>query len=221
MRAVVAGMAAGGAVVTTAGSASAASGAVPAAKASVLLLAGKWLAVGAGAGLLVTGSLVGPLHHLMEPASADSRDSTAHVPVVPGRASPASEAQVTGPNGEQAATPVVDAPGEAPPAKPANPSKAPDAQRARPAPLAAEVAAIDLAARAVAERDPARGLVALDAYEKAFPGGVLRPEATVLRVQALVQQGDRPRAVAIARVFLAQHPHSPHADRLRSLVGVD
>jgi hypothetical protein len=220
-RAVAAGLAAGSAVATTAGSASSA---VPGAKASVLLLAGKWLAVGAGAGVLVTGSLVGPLHHLMDPPSVRSSESAVHaLPVVPGKKrSSEVPPDSANPGDDQASNPVAELPDDALLAKPASPSR-PDVQRTRPsaAPLAAEVAAIDHAARAVAERDPPRALAALDSYQRLFPSGVLRPEATVLRVQALVQQGDSGRAGAIARAFLAQNPHSPHAARLRSLVEVD
>jgi TolA-binding protein len=137
--------------------------------------------------------------------------------------SPAPEAEPASHGDDPAANPVAESSDDALLAKPANPFRAPDAQRTRPsaAPLAAEVAAIDHAARAVADRDPPRALAALDAYQKAFPTGVLRPEATVLRVQALVQQGDSARAAAIARTFLAQNPHSPHAARLRALVEVD
>ena len=221
LRAMAVGIAAGSAVVTSAGSASSA---LPGAKASILVVAGKWLALGAGAGVLVTGSLVGPLHHLMQPSSADSSVSAAQPPrFVPGKKDPAPEADLTNQGGDQAANPLAESPDDALLAKPANPSRAPDVQRARPsaAPLAAEVAAIDHAARAVAAHDPPRALAALDAYQKQFPGGVLRPEATVLRVQALVQQGDPARAASIARAFLALNPHSPHADRLRSLVEVD
>jgi hypothetical protein len=230
LRAVAAGIAVGGAVVTTAGTAS--SAAAPTAKASVLLVAGKWLAVGAGAGAIVAGAIVGPLHHLMAPSTAASGELSARAPaIVPAETAPAPRADVADPGAEEVASPVVelkdDSSGKSPEgdvllATPA--SRAPDVQRARPsaaAPLAAEVAAIDHAARAVAKRDPERALAALDAYQKQFPSGVLRPEATVLRVQALVQQGDAVRAASIARAFLAQNPHSPHAERLRSLVQVD
>jgi TolA-binding protein len=230
LRAVAAGIAVGGTVATTAGTASSAAG--PTAKASVLVVAGKWLAVGAGAGAIVAGAIVGPLHHLMAPSTGASSELSAPAPaIVPGKTAPAPRADVTDPSAEEVASPMVEArddssaksqKGDALLARPA--SRAPDVQRARPsaaAPLAAEVAAVDHAAHAVANRDSQRALAALDAYQKQFPSGVLRPEATVLRVQALVQQGDFVRAVSIARAFLAQNPHSPHAERLRSLIEVD
>jgi hypothetical protein len=96
-----------------------------------------------------------------------------------------------------------------------------------PAPLAAssvaartassldmEVAALDRVRSALAERDATRAIEELDAYDRAFPSPVLRDEATVLRVDALVEQGNRAGAEALARRFLLANPRSPHASHL-------
>jgi len=50
--------------------------------------------------------------------------------------------------------------------------------------------------------------------------GKLGPEATVLRIDALTQRGDRAAASAMGDRFLAAHPHSPYADRVRSILSV-
>lgn len=60
---------------------------------------------------------------------------------------------------------------------------------------------------------------ALDAYDAEFPQGVLRPEATVLRIRTLLLRGDREGARKLADAFLATHPSSVHAKRVRSLLG--
>jgi hypothetical protein len=45
------------------------------------------------------------------------------------------------------------------------------------------------------------------------------PEATVLRVEALARAGDMAAARRTGDAFLASHPQSPYAARVRSLIG--
>ena len=67
--------------------------------------------------------------------------------------------------------------------------------------------------------DAAGALAALDRYDAQFgKSGSLRVEATALRVEALVRAGQRKRAEALADAFLASHPNSPYATRIRALV---
>lgn len=118
------------------------------------------------------------------------------------------------------------APGPAPASEPAEvPSSAPPALPAAtveaPAPrrdLAAEIAAIDAARAALASGDGAQALARLDAHDAAFGGGALSQEALVLRIQALVKLGRRSEAAALGRAFVAAHPTSTHATRLRALL---
>ncbi|MCC6554624.1 MAG: outer membrane protein assembly factor BamD, partial [Polyangiaceae bacterium] len=60
-------------------------------------------------------------------------------------------------------------------------------------------------------------LAALDAYSARFPGGRLALEAEVLRIEALAGSGEASAATALARAFLAAHPASPYANRLRPI----
>jgi hypothetical protein len=85
--------------------------------------------------------------------------------------------------------------------------------------LTEEIALLDRAREAVARGSASSALAALDEHDRTFPGAALGPEATVLRVEALSLRGDRPAAVRLGRAFLAAHPESPHASRLRSLLG--
>ncbi len=72
--------------------------------------------------------------------------------------------------------------------------------------------------------DPASALAALDDYRARFPGGVLAPEAAMLRAEALLQIGRKGDALAeLDGLSLAQMPNSdePHVLRgeLRAAVG--
>jgi hypothetical protein len=84
--------------------------------------------------------------------------------------------------------------------------------------LAEEVQILDGAREALVGSDPAAALAALERHHRRFGGGALGPEATVLRIEALLQNGDRAGAARLAREFLAAHPGSPHASRVRSLL---
>jgi hypothetical protein len=83
--------------------------------------------------------------------------------------------------------------------------------------LAADVAALDRARQALASKDGPGALAALDEHDRGRPTGVLSPEATVLRIQALQLAGDRTAAAALARRFIAAFPKSPHVPRLQAL----
>jgi hypothetical protein len=84
--------------------------------------------------------------------------------------------------------------------------------------LAEEVAALDRARQMVSLR-PAQAIALLDAYDRDFPRGDLAPEALVLRVDALVRSGQTAAAAAIGGAYLSAHPRSPHADRIRTMLG--
>jgi hypothetical protein len=84
--------------------------------------------------------------------------------------------------------------------------------------VAAELALLDRAHQALGANEPARALANLDAYTDAFPHGAMRPEATVLRVEALVKAGDRRAAARAAEALLARSPGSPYARRIESLL---
>jgi hypothetical protein len=113
-----------------------------------------------------------------------------------------------------------------PPIEPAVASAAADAKaaprgnaaRAEPD-LREEIAVIDQARAALSRGDPARALSVLSGYSRDYPRGTLGPEATLLKIQAWVALGDRTRARSVGRAFLAAHPKSPLAARVRSLMG--
>jgi hypothetical protein len=87
-----------------------------------------------------------------------------------------------------------------------------------PPDVQAEVSALGRARDKLVRREAGQALRELDAYERSFPSGVLSDEATVIRVDALTQQGDQVAAVALGRRYLTAHPASPHAPHLRAVI---
>jgi hypothetical protein len=85
--------------------------------------------------------------------------------------------------------------------------------------LGEQVSALDRARHALASGDPASTLRQLDDYEARFPRSALVEEAEVLRVESLLASNDSAAAARVAGRFLAAHPGSPHAARIRALLG--
>jgi hypothetical protein len=104
------------------------------------------------------------------------------------------------------------------PPSPPGPTSAPSFQPRLPSSLDAEVATLDRVRLALAERDASGAIRELDAYDRAFPMSVLAEEATVLRVDALMEKGDAAAAAALSRQFLVANPSSPHASHLRQVL---
>jgi hypothetical protein len=84
--------------------------------------------------------------------------------------------------------------------------------------LADEVIALDEARRALAGDDSAGALTRLGDYDRKFPNARLGPEATILRIEALLARGDHTRAAQLAAQFRAAFPGSPHTRRVDSLL---
>ena len=72
-------------------------------------------------------------------------------------------------------------------------------------------------ARGSLPADPAGALAALAAHDRLYPRGHLREEAEAIRVHALFAANDRPATRAAAARFLAAHPQSPYAPRVRTV----
>jgi hypothetical protein len=107
-----------------------------------------------------------------------------------------------------------------PKAAPKAASTGPAAEPAAPSgpSLAEEVEALKKAREALAAGRAKRALAALNVYDQRFRGGRLALEAEVLRIEALARSGQAEAASARAASFLAAHPSSPYAHRVRSIV---
>ena len=85
--------------------------------------------------------------------------------------------------------------------------------------MAQEIAKLDQARAALTDGDAARTQQLVNDYEARFPEGSFLEEAEVLRIEALLQQADRAGATRVGTRFLGAHPTSPHAARVRTLLG--
>jgi hypothetical protein len=92
-----------------------------------------------------------------------------------------------------------------------------EASPAGDAVLRDEIRLLDRARAALRMRAPQQALQELRHYFDGHPHGMLEPEAAVLRIEALRENGDRVQAAAASREFLARHPDGPLADRVRRL----
>jgi len=85
--------------------------------------------------------------------------------------------------------------------------------------LSEELSVLENARRALVGGDARRTLRLLDEYSHKFAKPRLNSEASVLRIEALVQSGNRARALELGREFLTRHAGSPYERRVRSLIG--
>jgi hypothetical protein len=106
----------------------------------------------------------------------------------------------------------------APPVPARLPTILEDAGAASASTVPTELAMLEQARGALAAGDSARSLSILGRYAERFPRGAMMPEATMLRIEALVKAGDRGAATQFADAFLASDPESPYAARVRSLL---
>jgi hypothetical protein len=84
--------------------------------------------------------------------------------------------------------------------------------------LPEELSALESARRALVAGDAKRALQQLDEYARRFSKPRLGTEAAVLRIEALIANGERARANQLGRDFLAKHTNGPYERRVRSLM---
>ena len=85
--------------------------------------------------------------------------------------------------------------------------------------IGAQVQMIDSARRQLGAGNASGALEQLDRYRQKYPQGMLGQEATLLRIEALAQGGNRAAARQLARRYLANHPNSQYSKRIQSLIG--
>jgi hypothetical protein len=175
---------------------------------------GKWLALGALAGSVTTASVVAV--RFMAAHSAAVAPATEITTTHLDRTLPRPASVVVPP-------PSVEV---APLAEPVTRMRAnaravpvPSTPRASEPSLSNEVAALDGARRALEGNAAERALGALDEYARTTSRPRLGPEATVLRIEALLALGRRSEARSVGERFLVANPSSTHAPRVRSLLG--
>jgi hypothetical protein len=90
------------------------------------------------------------------------------------------------------------------------------ASSASPTSISEETALLLGAESAIREGDAARALAQLDEHARRFPSGALVEEREATRVLALCAAGRAAEARAASERFLAAHPRSPAAARVRT-----
>lgn len=215
---------------TTAGTASAASAAGAKASGAVIGSASlaKWLGIGAAVGLVTTSGarivsdpeiLTALTHRNATAKSAPPAAGARRMAVAPVVATPpreAIEATATDPVANEA--PLAQTPSKVRSAPvPVEPTESHASKAAASPSLAAEVSALERARRSLLAHRPNEVFRALDEYSAARQTSVLEAEAELLRIEALLQAGQRSRAVNAARKALARTPNGPHAVRLREI----
>src|SRR5262249_55106919 len=113
-------------------------------------------------------------------------------------------------------TPELASESPAPPLPAARNPRAPNSGKAD---IDGEIAAVEQARSALVRGNSSAALAAIARYSQKYPHGVLAPEAMVIRIEGLQMAGDKERAKSLGEVFLRVHPKSPHAQRVRSLIG--
>jgi hypothetical protein len=175
-------------------------------------LTAKWIVAGAvglvGGTAFVLARSPGPASLPVEGRPAAPRVAPAVIP--PPVPSVADER-----NGASAAQGVTLEPSEPPGPK----AEARAARQPASPSIAREIADLDGARRLLGAGDARGALRALDTYDAEARSGMLRQEASLLRIEALAAAGDLSSARRLARVFLRQHPQSPHEARVRAIVG--
>jgi outer membrane protein assembly factor BamD (BamD/ComL family) len=82
-----------------------------------------------------------------------------------------------------------------------------------------QIALLDRARAALRSGHGGAALTELDTYRKRFPRGEFAQEVSVLKIEALVQNGQMDSARTLGKRFLAAHPESPHVERIERLIG--
>jgi TolA-binding protein len=151
---------------------------------------------------LVTGGVIVAEH---DAARAPVVQSVAPAPVAP-KTEPMEPVPVT----------VPELPTAAPKAAPAEPAH--KGGKAQPvADIGEEIRLLDQARGAVRSGKHAQALRVIARYDQKFPRGQFRQEAKVLRMEALEGSGESRRAAELAKKFLAEHPNSPHVERVEGV----
>jgi hypothetical protein len=90
-----------------------------------------------------------------------------------------------------------------------------------PSELVAQVAALDRARAALGAGRTSESVALLDEFDRSYPRSNLAPEATVVRVSALLALGQRAQATALVRAHCRLGSRGAYRDRLMALAGLD
>jgi len=166
---------------------------------------GRWIVVGV-AGLALFGGWIARSSRVPQTAASE---------IPPALRDPAPAVAIATAAGANAA---VDVPTVDNVASPVAPTPLPEKRREGEDDLGAQLALVDGARALLANGNARDALARLREYDARYPAGALGPEAIALRVEALLRSGEQAKGRALGDKFVAQHPNSPYAARIRSLL---
>ena len=186
-----------------------------------------WAAGAAGTAAVTLGLVAGGVFDRAAPDSAEPPSVVVPAPSIvapnivapqpsPQQAAPADEPPAAAPGGDLEPSP---APAPEPRNRAARPRPAPppstEATPSDPDERLRQEIALVASARALLAPDPRSALALLQEGERRFGRGILGEERQALRILALHGLGHSDEAADRAARFLAAHPRSPFADRVR------
>jgi hypothetical protein len=165
------------------------------------------IGIGIGAGFLARPFV----HARLDPAPLSDERTTPRLAAAAEPEAPSMAEETQGPAAAEAAATLPLPPPRAPSAKLGN---------TEPSRLEAgiEVQLVDRARLALREGDAHTCLLHLDERKRRVGAGMLGPEATWLRIQALLALDRRTTAIDEARAFLRLCPNGPIAERIQALL---
>lgn len=167
----------------------------------------EWTHDGKDAGVVPPPSSAAPA--LDVPSTTEQPTSSVRVEDLPPAPAPPSGDE---PPAKPLAAPRI-APSTAPAAPPSTVERAPSADEFRD-----ELALVERIRTQLSRGDTEACLRSIDQYEARFASGAFVQEVEVMRVEALATSGDGDRARTFGQRFLSEHPKSPYAGRVRSVL---
>jgi hypothetical protein len=152
-----------------------------------------------------------------------TRTSPSEPATIPAATTTAPRATAVSPAPSFASTPPQSADGVPASRSPSPASTAPAPERLRrrsPADLGAQIALIDAARDAVSAGAGNQALQLIRQYQTSYPAGSFQPEASAIRIEALIKLGRNAEAKALAERFVTRHKGSPLAERVARLSGI-
>ncbi len=99
-----------------------------------------------------------------------------------------------------------------------SPETAPLPRPASSSTLAEETSALDAARSSLRAGRATETIALLDSCARRFPNGLLQPEASALRIEALLALGDRAGAETVARALVTTAPNTFAAHRAGAML---
>jgi hypothetical protein len=184
------------------------------ARGGVSLGAAKWLIFGAVSAAVAVGTVEVALKASSVPALAPSVAHLGRTATLASKSSSPLESPI--PLTPAASVQVLPIPSPTDGRAKSHPAEVASSQSA----LVEQVAALDRARASLAAGQASESLSQLDRFDRRYPRSSLAPEATVVRVSALLSLGQRAQATRLVRAYCGGGGRRAYGNRLMALVGL-